>query len=57
MSPRPTLPPDQKRVPVTHKIAPATRERLAALAAATGLSQGEVIDEAVAAYKPKRKRG
>ena len=44
--PRPTLPESQRRVPLTAKVAPETRAKLAALTA-QGMSLGAAIDQAV----------
>lgn len=51
---RPKLPPGEKRIAITHKVAPETRKRLESLSEATGDSQGVIIDKAVAEYRPAK---
>lgn len=48
-----STPPERRhRKPVNLSLAPATVERLAALAEQTGQSRAAVVDAAVAAYRP-----
>jgi hypothetical protein len=46
---RPPLPESQRRVAVTVRVLPETRDKLAALAAAADLSQADIVDALVRA--------
>ncbi len=51
---RPKLPPDAKRVAITHKVKPTTPDLLRGTADALGLSVGELIDVYAEGPKPKK---
>jgi predicted transcriptional regulator len=44
------------KIKTTLRVEPETKKRMEALATSERLTQGEVVDSAVQAYKPRRKK-